>query len=121
MAGSDFSSTSHHEPFKRDKASASLGQVSDEPLTFTNDGVITVTNASGTLLAAGTGNGRQIWIKVPITADTGICINFGGAAATTSTQLVEPGETVFIPCEQAITAIRAGSTNVSVYVSHGVV
>lgn len=109
-----------HEIFKRDKATTSLGQVSSEPLTWSDPDKVTATNASGALLAAGTGTGRLVWIKVLSTATTGVCINFG-AAATTSDMPIEPGEAVFISTEQAINVIRLGALNCDVYVAYGVV
>lgn len=108
------------QPFKRNATAVSIGQVSGEPLTWTAGSVATVGAASAELVPAGTGTGRTVWLKVPVSATTGICINYG-AVATTSHQLIEPGETVFIPTEQQIRAIRAGAADVSVYFSTGVV
>lgn len=101
-------------------AGSSIGQVSALPLTWTAGTVNSISNASEELVAAGTGSGRTVWIKVPVGAVTGICIAFGATAATTSTTLIEPGETVFISTAQAINAIRAGGTDVSVYTAVGV-
>lgn len=108
------------QPFKRNATSVSIGQVSSEPLTWTASDAATVGAASAELVAAGTGTGRIVRIKVPVSATTGICINFG-AAATTVKHLIEPGETEFLATEQQIRAIRAGASDVTVYVSVGVV
>lgn len=108
------------EIFKKDRASTTLGQVSAEPLTWTVPNAVTVGAASGELIAAASGNGRLVQIKVPTTATTGIHINFG-AAATTSKMFVEPGERVTYSTEQQVTAIRGGASDVTVYVASAVV
>lgn len=99
---------------------SSLGQVSDEPLTWTVADAVTVGAASGTLVAAATGIGRLVGISVPNTATGGVHINLGGGAATTNKYLLQPGDRIFIPTEQAITAIRAGASDVTVYTMVGV-
>lgn len=100
-------------------ASSSLGQVSSQPLTWAVTAKNSVTNASETIAAAAAGVGRTVGIKVPVTATTGICIDFGATAATTNSFLVEPGETLFISTTQAVNAIRAGASDVDVYVMIG--
>lgn len=62
---------------------------------------------------------RQIRLKVPSTADTGVYLEFGGGAATTK-HFVEAGDCEYFDSNQAITVIRAGAANVTVYVSTGV-
>lgn len=109
-----------HEIFKKDRSSTSVGQVSADPLTWADPTTVTAGAASGVLLAAAAGTGRTVWLKVPVSAATGICVNFG-AAATTSDMLIEPGETIFLATEQEIRCIRAGTGDVTVYITSGVV
>lgn len=118
MAG-DPTGGSQPLPSSAGKAS-SIGQISNEPLTWTASDAVTVGAASGVLLAAAEGTGRVVRIKVPLSATTGICINYA-APATTAKQLIEPGETEYIPTEQEIRAIRAGAVDVTTHVSAGVV
>lgn len=111
---------SEFQAYRLNAAGISVGQVSSEPLTWTSGSVATVGVASAELVAAGTGTGRTVIIKVPSTATTGIHINFG-AAATTSTFFIESGEVLAIATEQQIRAIRGGGSDVSVYTMVGVV
>jgi hypothetical protein len=96
------------------------GQVSDENLTFGTPTKVTVGAASGVLLAAAAGDGRNVWICVPSTADTGVHVNMTGVAATTSHFLLPPGVYIF-PSAQEIRAIRGGAADVSVFVMAGAV
>lgn len=100
-------------------ASSSLGQVSDLPLTWTVVASNSITNASEEIVAAAAGVGRTVVIVVPPGSDTGVCINFGATAATTSSLLLPPGFYVFNTA-QAINAIRAGASDVTVYCAVGV-
>lgn len=109
---------SNYQMQRQTAAGLSIGQVSDEPLTWEDPTTVTAGAASGVLVAANPGVGATVWIKVPVSATTGVCINFG-AAATTSDQLIEPGEAVFLPTEQEIRVIRAGSSDVTVHVTRG--
>lgn len=99
---------------------SSLGMVSGQPMNWTVIAVNSVSNTSEEIAPAASGIGRVVRIKVPSTATTGVCINFG-AAATTSSHLIEPGEAVAFNTTQQIQAIRAGSVDVNVYVVTGVV
>lgn len=88
-------------------------------LTLTTLAPITVTGTSGTLLAAAAaGTRRYVRMKIMMNADTGIFTEYGGGAAT-NRHPFEPGETEWFRCDDAIAAIRAGSSNVTVYVTTG--
>lgn len=108
------------EPHRENRSNNSIGQVSDEPLTFTAPDASVVGAASAELVAAGTGTGRTVIISVPSTATAGIHVNFG-AAATTNKFLIQPGGSLTLVTEQQIRAIRAGASDVTVYVLTGVV
>lgn len=99
---------------------SSAGQVSDEPLTWDTPAQVSVTGSDTTIAAAGTGVGRVVKLYVPVAAVSGIYVNLNGAA-TTSHYLIEPGTSEVFPTEQAIQGIRAGGTNVTVYVMIGAV
>lgn len=98
----------------------SIGQVSDEPLTWTVTPDVTVGAASGVLLAAATGTGRRVTLYVPEAAVAGIRIDFGAAAGATDF-LLEPGRSWSEPTEQEIRAVRAGASDVAVSIMVGVV
>jgi hypothetical protein len=104
----------------RPYAGLHAGQISDDPLTFAVTPRVTVGNASGVLLAAASGTGRNVWIVVPPTADTGIIIDYGVAAAAATGFLLPPGAWI-IPTTQEIRAIRAGAADVTTYVKAGTV
>lgn len=99
---------------------ASGGQVSDEPITWGTPSQVSVTGSDTTVAAAGTGTGRVVKLYVPVAATAGIYVNLNGAA-TTSHYLIEPGTSETFPTEQAIQGIRAGGSNVTVYVMIGTV
>lgn len=109
---------SEFQAYRLNAANVSVGQVSSEPLTWTVTAKNSVSSTSEEIAAAGTGAGRTVLIKVPTSATTGICINFG-AAATTSSYLIEPGEARSFATEQQVQAIRAGASDVDVYVVIG--
>ncbi|MFO1534279.1 MAG: hypothetical protein ABR586_01300 [Thermoplasmatota archaeon] len=95
--------------------SASVGQVSDQPLTFPALGagnLVTVGAASSVLIMAAAAGvvGPNVWITVPASADTGIRVNFG-AAADANSFLLGPG-TYILPTSQEIRALRAGAADV---------
>lgn len=107
--------------FKGESATASIGKVSDEPLSLATSSA-SVTGTSAELVAANASDvTREVLIFVPSDADTGIHIADDGDAATTSDFLIPPGGTVSITTLEAINAIRAGSTNVTVYLILGTV
>ncbi|MEA3142891.1 MAG: hypothetical protein QOG31_215 [Thermoplasmata archaeon] len=110
----------NYQNTRQNQKASSAGQASDEPLTFGTPTKVTVTSTSGVLLAAASGDGRNVHITIPPSADTGIHINLVGIAATTSHQLLPPGYYIF-PTEQEIRAIRGGAADVSVYVMAGAV
>lgn len=109
-----------HQMQRQNAAGFSIGQVSSEPLVWSDPVTVTAGLASGVLLAAGLGTGRTVWLKVPVGATTGICINFT-APATTSDMLIEPGESVFLATEQELRCIRAGLADVTVHITTGTV
>jgi hypothetical protein len=98
----------------------SVGQVSQEPLTWAVGAAVTVGAASGVLQAGGVGVGRLVWIKVPSSAAIGVYIDFG-AVASAADMFIEAGESVFIATEQEIRAIRAGGSDVTVHIAVGVI
>lgn len=95
---------------------SSLGQVSDQPLTFSDAAAVTVSNSDIALVAADTAAvARTVILSMKSTVDTGIHVSFGGAAATTDLFL-GPGVYSFVTT-QAINAIRAGAADVIVYIA----
>ena len=98
---------------------SSIGKVSDEPLTFTAPDASTVGSTSAELVAASAAPTRNVVISIPNTATGGIHINFD-AAATTSKYLLQPGDRLALSTLQQIRAIRAGASDVTVYVLTGV-
>lgn len=102
-------------PIRRDRATAELGQVSDQPLTYTNRVANAISNASEELVAAVTsGAGRQVVITIPPSADTGVHIHFGAGDAVTTDLLLPPGFYSFSTL-QRIAMIRGGAADVTVY------
>lgn len=97
-----------------------LGSFTDGAVTWTSAADATVTNASAALVAAGSGVSRYVVIMVPKGATTGIRIAFGATAASSTTYLIEPGVTLYLNTIQAINAIRAGGSDVTVSVITGV-
>lgn len=93
---------------------------SDNAVTFTAAADASVTGTSAALVAAGSGTSRYVIIYVPNGATTGIRINFGATAADATSPLIEPGERVYLNTIQAVNAIRAGASNVTVSIFTGV-
>lgn len=110
----------HHQMQRQNAAGFSIGQASDEPLTWAVQPAATVGAASGVLVPAGAGVGRNVLLKVPSTAAVGILLDFAAAAGATDF-FVEAGESLVLPTRQEIRAVRAGGADVTVYVLVGVV
>lgn len=97
-------------------SASNLGQVSDQPLTFTDVAAVTVSNSDIALVAAdAAGIARTVIISMKPNVDTGIHLSFGGTAATTDLFL-PPGIYSFVT-QQAVSAIRAGAADVIVYLA----
>lgn len=106
---------------KRDTAGVSTGKVSDEPLTFTSTKTATAGGVSTTLLAAAAAGTitQTVTLSILANADTGVYINFGGAA-TTNNYLIQPGGSLTVTTLQSITGLKAGTAEVTVYLVNGV-
>lgn len=109
-----------HQMQRQNAASYSIGQVSDEPLSWTVLAAATVGAASGVLVPAGSGVGRTVALKVPSSAADGILLDYGADASATD-WLLEAGESIVVNTEQEVRAIRAGAADVTVYRKVGVV
>ena len=109
-----------HQMQRQNAAGYSIGQTSDEPLTWTVLAAATVGAASGVLVPAGSGTGRTVVLKVPSTATAGVLIDYAAAADATD-WFIEAGESLVVPTRQEIRAIRAGAADVTVYRQVGVV
>ena len=115
MAGVTFR---HQKPGQK---AYSSGQVSEEPLTYAFPDAVTIGAASTVILAAASsGVGRVVILYVPEAAVGGVHLNVAGAA-TTSKFLLEPGKSIPLNTLQEIRGIRAGASDVTVYLYHGVV
>jgi hypothetical protein len=97
-------------------SSDAIGQVSDQFLTFGTPAQVTVGAAAGNLVAAdATAVGRNVYVYVPRAATAGIYVNANGTA-TSSHQIIEPGNGLTFATRQAISAIRAGGSDVTAHV-----
>lgn len=96
-----------------------VGEVAEQPLTYSPNASAVVGAASAELVAADAGAvGRVVEIYVSAAADTGIHVAFG-EAATVSHWFIPAGASKQFNTTQQIRAIRANAADVTVYVLVG--